>query len=114
MTSEKIEIKTTLTGNKCEKDLSIMKLRQHKGGYDESMATTVEIEPTRQSLLQAIIDSGMIGIPEPLTEDQISVEPYKHDSRNGWYTHIVTIKNWGIYGLTDGPTQESKSYLSRQ
>lgn len=83
--------------------LNPMKLRQHKGGYDESMATTVELESTKAALLQAITNSGLIRIPNPLTEDQIHVEPVKIDSRNGWNTHIVTIQGWGVYGYTDGP-----------
>lgn len=83
-----------------------MKLRQHRGVYVESMTTVIEIEPTKTALLQAVVASGMIGLPDPLTEDQISVEPYKHDSRNGWYTHIVTLKDWGVYGFTDGPLRE--------
>jgi hypothetical protein len=68
------------------------------------MATTVEIEPTRQALLQAIIASGMIGVPDPLTEDHLGVtKAMRVDPRNDWDTHIVTIKDWGVYGYTDGP-----------
>ena len=89
---------------KLEKVQSIMKLRQHRGGYSESMATTVDIEPTRPALLQAILASGLIGIPEPLTEDHLGVtQSMRVDPRNGWDTHIVTIKDWGVYGYTDGP-----------
>jgi hypothetical protein len=89
---------------KLERVQSIMKLRQHMGVYSESMATTVEIEPTRQALLQAILDSGMTGVPDPLIEDHLGVTPgMGRDSRNGWNTHIVTIKDWGVYGYTDGP-----------
>ena len=80
-----------------------MKLRQHKGGHTESMATMVEIEPTRAALLQAIRASGMIGLPEPLTEDHLGVTFASIDTRNHWNTHIVTIKDWGVYGYTDGP-----------
>ena len=80
-----------------------MKLRQHRGGFSESMATVVEIEPTRSTLLQAIRASDMIGLPESITEDHLRVIPTGIDTRNRWDTHIVTIKDWGIYGYTDGP-----------
>lgn len=80
-----------------------MRLRQHKGGYAESMATMVEVEPTRPALLQAILDSGMVGLPESLTEDHLGVTFASVDPRNHWNTHIVTIKDWGVYGYTDGP-----------
>jgi hypothetical protein len=80
-----------------------MKLRQHKGGYAESMATVVDIEPTKAALLQAIIESGMIGMPDPLTEDHLGVTFASVDMRNRWNTHIVTVKDWGVYGYTDGP-----------
>lgn len=83
-----------------------MKLRQHKGGYDESMATVVEIEPTKAAILQAILFAQLVRLPHPLTEDQIIVAPYVYDSRNGWNTHSVVIKDWGVYGFTDGPVRE--------
>jgi hypothetical protein len=68
------------------------------------MATTIDIEPTHQALLQAILASGMIGIPEPLTENMIGVTQYMRvDPRNGWNTHIVTLRDWGVYGYIDGP-----------
>jgi hypothetical protein len=75
------------------------------------METVIEIEPTKQALLQAIMNSTMRGLPLELTEDQITVEPYffgpynsPQDSRNGWNTtHMVTLQGWGIYGFTDGP-----------
>jgi hypothetical protein len=80
-----------------------MKLRQHKGSYSESMATTVEIEPTYQALLQSILSSGVPDLPNPLTKDHLGVTLVSIDPRNGWKTtHIVTIKDWGVYGYTDG------------
>jgi hypothetical protein len=87
-----------------------MKLRQHRGGYDESMATVIDIEPTKAALLQAIMNTELIGLPSNLIEDQVTVEPYSFDAypssldpRNGWNTHLVTIQGWGVYGYTDGP-----------
>lgn len=80
-----------------------MKLRQHKGGYAESMATVIEIDPTQAALLNAIKEAAVVGTPDPLTEDMIGVTFASVDPRSGWYTHIVTIRGWGVYGYTDGP-----------
>jgi hypothetical protein len=63
------------------------------------MKTVIEIEPTKAALLKAIQDSGL----RSLTEDQILVEPYAYDPRNGWNAHSVVIKDWGVFGFTDGP-----------
>jgi|WetSurMetagenome_2_1015567.scaffolds.fasta_scaffold1837040_1 hypothetical protein len=83
-----------------------MKLRQHKGVYVESMTTVIKIEPTKAALLQAILDSGMTDLPDFLTEDMVGVtQGMGRDPKNGWDTHIVTIKDWGIYGFTDGPVK---------
>lgn len=103
-THRKCNLARGIRASKAGKGQSIMKLRQHRGGYSESMATTIEIEPTRPALLQAILASDMIGMPDPLTEDMIGVTSgMGRDPRNGWDTHIVTIKDWGVYGYTDGP-----------
>ena len=68
------------------------------------MATVVEIEPTKTALLQAVIASGVIGLPEPLTEDHLGVtQGMGKDPRSGWDTYLVTIQDWGVYGYTDGP-----------
>jgi hypothetical protein len=80
-----------------------MKLRQHRGGYAESMATVIDIEPTKAALLQAILDSGEMWLPKPLTEDHIGITFASIEPRSGWHTHIVTVKDWGVYGYTDGP-----------
>lgn len=82
------------------------KLRQHRGGLDESMATTVEIEATMPALLAA-----MQPVMEPwgvaLTPDAVHVTPYGGiDKRIGWDTHVVTLDGYGVYGFTDGPLHE--------
>lgn len=86
-----------------------MKLRRHRGSYDESMATVVEIEPTRSALLQAIVESEEGLETESLTESMISVDHYGFESKSGWDAHLVTVRGWGIYGFTDGPLEERGS-----
>jgi hypothetical protein len=80
-----------------------MKLRQHRGGLAESMATTVEIEATMPSLLAAM-RPVMAPWGVDLTPDMVHVEPYGGiDKRIGWDTYIVTMDGRGVYGFTDGP-----------
>jgi len=77
-----------------------MKLRQHRGGLEESMATTIEIEPTMEALLAAVRASMS---PLSVADDSLSVKPYGFDKRINWDTHIVEIQGFGVYGFTDGP-----------
>jgi hypothetical protein len=82
-----------------------MKFREHRGGYDDSMATAVDVAD-RVALVAHIkgllapfkfrgdIDAGLL------------VSPYgwgEIDPRNGWHTHIVTLLDYGVLGFTDGP-----------
>lgn len=77
-----------------------MKLRQHCGGLEKSMATTIEIEPTKEALLAAVRASVA---PLNVADDSLSVKPYGFDKRINWDTHIVEIQDFGVYGFTDGP-----------
>lgn len=82
-----------------------MKLRQHLGGLAESMATTIEIEPTLTALLDAV-RATISDIGADVTEQTLKVTPRGLDPRTGWDTHIVTISGFGVYGYTDGPLVE--------
>ena len=85
-----------------------MKLREHRALFSDSMATTIEIPPTMEAL-KAVINTelGQFGYPE-ITADMIHVDPYYGlDTRNNWDTHIVSIKNYCVYGFTDGPLKET-------
>ena len=83
-----------------------MKLRQHRELFFDSMATTVEIEPTKSALL-ASMQSVMSPWGVALTPGMVSVSPYGGvDPRNGWDTHIVVIVGHGVYGFTDGPLRD--------
>ena len=80
-----------------------MKLRQHRGGLAESMATTIEIEATATALLAAM-QPVMVSYGVDLTPEMIHVKPCGGmDERIGWDTYIVTIDGCGVYGFTDGP-----------
>jgi hypothetical protein len=80
-----------------------IKFREHRGGLSDSMATVIEIE-NRAGLVAHIAK-----VLEPFHFDKervdkgLRVEPYAHDARIGWNTHIVTLKGYGVLGFTDGP-----------
>lgn len=85
-----------------------VKIRQHRGGLIESMATVVEIEGTRQSLVefvQKLFKESCIGFDDKPVEDwQIKHEAYGFDARIQWNTYVVRIEGYGVLGFTDGPT----------
>jgi hypothetical protein len=82
-----------------------MKFREHRGGLDESLATTVELEPTKDALNAQL--QQRYGEWWKFNEDDVSVKPYSFDVRIGWDTHIVCIKGAAV-GYTDGPLSERR------
>lgn len=82
-----------------------MKFREHRGGYDDSMATAVDVAD-RAALVAHI--KGLLA-PFDFRGDiaaGLHVAAYgsnQIDPRNGWHTHIVTLQDYGVLGFTDGP-----------
>ena len=83
-----------------------MKLREHRGGLAESMATTREIDGTKQALLAAV-RSELAPFGFDVNQEALRVQPYSFDERNCWDTHIVTVGGYGVFGFTDGPLRET-------
>ena len=77
-----------------------MKFRFQLGGLEESMATVVELEPTKEAISQYIAEKDI-----SVRADDIKVKQYKYDERTMWDTYIVTCPQ-GVIGFTDGPIQE--------
>lgn len=77
-----------------------MKFREHRGGYHDSMETVVEL-PDRAALIEHI--RGLLSPYEFHFEPaDITVAPYfGMDPRNGWDTHIVHLRRYGVIGFTD-------------
>ena len=72
-----------------------MKIRIHRGGFAESMATAQEIEPNCYAVAHYL---RQYGIPD----DDTVFESYDGvDSRNGWITHMVTVDGFPV-AFTDG------------
>ncbi len=75
-----------------------LKIREHRGGLTESMATVETIEGTKGAVLEFL--ERRFGIRE------LEVQPYGKDPRTGWNLHAVMITtgpHQGIHGWTDGP-----------
>ncbi len=81
-----------------------MKLREHRGGLYDSLATTIEIEPTIEALENAIKYS--LRNLWNLKCGSVHLSYYGYDQRINWSCHIVTIDGFGVYGFTDGPLME--------
>lgn len=79
-----------------------MKFRQHRGGFDESMATYVDLAD-RAALLDHMRKLlAPYPTAPPVTEETVEIKPYYGiDKRNGWDTHIVILKDYGPFGFTD-------------
>lgn len=79
-------------------------IREHRGGLAESMAT-VRTVADRAELLKVVRESFAVfsvsGIHvEP---DMLIVEPYAKDERIGWDTYLISVKGYGVWGMSDGP-----------
>jgi hypothetical protein len=79
-----------------------MKLREHRGSLEDSMATVVEIPATKEALVKEIVKK-LSKFYVNISEESVTVEPYAFDERIGWDSHVVSVKGHGVYGFTDGP-----------
>lgn len=96
-----------------------MKYRPHRRLLAEAMDEVVEVAD--RAALVAHLAPDFAGLGYQLDDADLKVEPYCYDERNGWDTHIVTIRNkqvrggvwyfgkkmgpfyFGAIGFTDGP-----------
>lgn len=79
-----------------------MKVRQHRGGLAESMATQVEIESTREALWQYILKAwSQLSAGDWFKTELLSIEFYDHDERIGQDVYHVKLKGLGLVAITD-------------
>lgn len=79
-----------------------MKFREHRGGLKESLATCVELPPTRAALA-AHLKPWLEPLRVPVSEAALHIHYYAYDDRIQWDTHIVMLDGFGPVGFTDGP-----------
>lgn len=77
-----------------------MKIRMHRGGLAEAMATVEEIEPTLEAVRAYLERDRDPRFQPPI--GMIKVKPYGYDERIDWDTHIVVVDGVPM-GWTDGP-----------
>jgi hypothetical protein len=79
-----------------------MRYRDHRGGLQDSLATTAEVF-TRADLVAHLNREGAFGIGRTVTDDDIRVEPYGgDDKRIGWRdVHIVVLDGYGVLGFVE-------------
>lgn len=80
-----------------------MKIRLHCGGFEESMATVREIEPTKAAVIAVVRTCYRLAPDYPV---KVKTTKYADDPRNGWKTYIVVIDGFGTFGFTDGPLRD--------
>ena len=81
-----------------------MKFREQRGGYDDSMATSVEVDDFDGLLAHIRKLAEPWPTFPPVTRETVHIKPYSGvDPRNGWNTHIVTLDAYGVLGFTDQP-----------
>lgn len=82
------------------------RLREHRGNLYDSLETIVVIQ-NRADLVSHIRDA-LARFSVIIDADAVSIEPYAADDRAvGWEdTHVVTVKEYGVYGFTDGPVSQ--------
>lgn len=74
-----------------------MRIRQHRGSLDDSLATAAEIPATEEAVRSYFTKQFMVSIL-----GEIEVKPYGYDGRVGWDTHVVMLDG-SVAGFTDGP-----------
>jgi hypothetical protein len=77
--------------------------RQHRGGFDESMATTtVEI-----NTLNDLTNEVGKAIGGMVSDGMIRASHYVFDSRNQWNTYMITVTGVdGVVGFTNAPISD--------
>jgi hypothetical protein len=83
-----------------------MKFREHRGGLQESLDTTVEIGNTFSDVCEKARDV-LAAITPPLGQSEVALPTPVFlspcvDPRIGWDGYFVHVTGWGIVGLIDG------------
>jgi hypothetical protein len=82
-----------------------MRLREHRGSLDDSMATMVTIASTIEALTAQIntVLAPYVFVAQP---EQVQVKEFSshRDERIGWEkTFVVTVDGYGVFGFCDEP-----------
>lgn len=92
-----------------------MKIREHRGGFEESMATAFEVfnvDDLYNEIGARLGQSLGYEIPIVPTVEFIHIGL---DERNGWDTYQLFLRGYGVFGYSDhNPMEPLQSKYSRQ
>lgn len=76
-----------------------MNFRYHKGSLAESLATTIKFKDKKE--LYQILQTELSQYNFFFKEDDLKCSFYGYDIRCKQNTFLITIKNYGVIGMTD-------------
>lgn len=88
----------------------MVRFREHRGGLEDSLSTTVQVLDRAE--LVALIARKWEPLGITVCDADVEVKPYvrgswKADDRGGWADlHIVTLVGHGPIGFTEGPVPD--------
>ena len=90
--------------------MSEIRIREHRGGYGESIVTQAIIENNMTALCAFInerlsdwIDHKSI---KAVTPEDLKIAYFGFDNRDNWgETYSVYIEGYGAFGVTNGPIE---------
>ena len=83
--------------------------RPHRGLLADAMAEVEEIKTLPDMVEKIKRDLEPYAHNYVINENTVKVEPYGYDDRINWDTYIVTLKDYGVIGFTNGNLQAANS-----
>jgi hypothetical protein len=74
-----------------------MKVREHRGSLNDSLATTFEVT-SREELVDQINSRFLLHV----MYSDIGFTHQGMDKRIGWDSYLITVKGYGVFGYADG------------
>lgn len=78
-----------------------MKIRPQRGGLEESMSRVVELDGTKEAIVE-FLNMGDGYLNGRITPEMVELIPGGWDERIGWNTYIVTVNGMAV-AFTNGP-----------
>lgn len=76
-----------------------MKFRYHRSTLPESLETTIEFKDKEE--LYNILQKDLSHWKVDFNIDDIKCKFYCYDERCDWNVHLITLKEFGVLGMTD-------------
>lgn len=79
------------------------KFRSHRGGLSEAMAEMQTFQNREELITHIKKELAEVNQNYIVSKHTVEIKPYTYDERIGWNTYMVTLKEYGVFGFTDGP-----------